>query len=277
MFKTFVICVLSVCAVQAQLTIPALSPSSKTIQTIGITDIELEYSRPSQRGRTLFGAEGLLPYGTFWRTGANAATKITVSDDITIQGSPLKKGTYAILSKPNNTYWDIYLYTYDTGNWNTYTSRTPVLQLKANVTNQQNTVESFLMYLDQIELDSADLVFAWGNVRASLSIKVEVHEKTMANIKKVLSGPSDFDYFLAALYLHEANTDLEQALQYIQKVTKSEKALFFQVYREALILGDLGRKKEALVAAKRSLVLSEKAKNEDLIRLNRKLIQEWSK
>ncbi|WP_299220867.1 DUF2911 domain-containing protein [uncultured Aquimarina sp.] len=277
MFKIFFISIITVATVNAQLTVPALSPTSKTAQTVGLTEIEIEYSRPSKRGRTIFGENGIIPYNELWRTGANAATKITFTDDVTIFETSIKKGSYAVLTKPGKNTWEVYFYTYKSGNWNTYVDQTPITSFTAEHIELNEVLETFMIYIDQITLDSSQLVFAWDQVKIALPLKFDTHKKTMASIEKTISGPTDFEYFQAALYLHEAQTDLDKALTYIQKATKGKNPLFFQVYREALILADLDRKTEAITAAKRSLELSKKAKNKDFIRLNEKNIKKWSR
>ena len=103
-------------SVNAQITTPQPSPFSKIEQKVGLTDVTLEFSRPAMRGRTIFG--NLVPYGKMWRTGANANTKITFSTDVTVGGSTLKAGTYAVFTTPNETSWDVIFYS-DASNWGT--------------------------------------------------------------------------------------------------------------------------------------------------------------
>lgn len=102
---TFV-CTLSL---EAQINTPAPSPFSKLEQKVGLTDVSVEYSRPSMRGRKIFG--GLEEYGELWRTGANARTKITFSDDVKIAGQTLKAGSYSLYTKPGQQSWEIFFYT----------------------------------------------------------------------------------------------------------------------------------------------------------------------
>jgi len=102
--------------ITAQLKTPAPSPSSKIEQKVGLTDVTVEYSRPSMKGRAVFG--NLVPYGKLWRTGANQNTKVTFSDDVTIDGKTLKKGTYAVYTKPGKDAWEVLFYS-DTNNWGT--------------------------------------------------------------------------------------------------------------------------------------------------------------
>ncbi len=277
LYTTCILAILFSASSFAQLKTPAASPSAKVIQTVGLTDIEIHYSRPGTRDRTIFGPDGVVRYGNFWRTGANAATKIIFSDDVTISDKELKAGTYALLTKPEASIWTFNFYSYESGNWTSYVKKEPVTSVRTQKTTVSDSIETFTISLDNITMETADLVFSWENTKVTLPVKVEVHKKTMAGIEKMLAGPSSFDYFRAALYLHERGQDLNTALQYIQKATKGENPRFFQVHREALILADLGRKAEAIAVAKKSLELSKKAGNDDFIRLNEKSIKEWSK
>lgn len=257
----------------AQVKLPALSPRAKVVQQAGLTELEISYSRPSKKGRVLFAPNGLVPFGEFWRTGANAATRISFDSNVTISGVELKKGDYAMLTKPNATTWDVYVYAYNKSSWNSYVSQEPVVVAKANVFKTSETIESFTIGFENITFESVNLTFAWGQTKAKLPIQLPTQKQALKNIDRMVSGPSNNDYFQAALYLHESKSDLQTALNYIQEVTKNENAQFFQVYREAVILNDLNRKKEALAAAKRSLQLSEKAGNTDFVKLNQSLIK----
>ena len=256
----------------AQIKIPALSPSVEISQKIGLTTASLSYSRPGLRGRTLIGEEGILLPGKKWRTGANATTRLSFSNDVEVDGQLLRKGAYALLSTPGNETWTLHFYEYEKLPYTAFFEKEAVLEVSVPVKQMPYLLETFSLHFENITLDAASLVLQWGTYKAEFSLKVKEHEAILTQIDKVLKGPADFDYFQAALYLHETQTDLPRALSYIQKVTADDSALFFQVYREALILKDLGRAEEAVVAAKRSKVLSAKAGNEDLVRLSQRII-----
>ncbi|MBA6155097.1 DUF2911 domain-containing protein [Tenacibaculum sp. S7007] len=260
-------------AITAQLKIPQLSPTATITQNIGLTEVTINYSRPSVRNRVIFEKNALLPFNEIWRTGANTATKISFSNDINIQGDTLKKGNYSILSIPKLNSWEIRWYSYDSGNWNTYVDKTPLLTIDVNVKKVPQLIETFEISFQDITLKSASLVLQWEHTVLKIPLTINEKEKILNSIKKTLAGASSFDYYQAALYLHETKTMLPKALEYIKKVTKSKKALFFQVTREALILKDLGENKEAVKVAKRGLLLSKKAKNNDFIKLNNKIIK----
>lgn len=258
---------------QAQVIAPALSPLSTVSQTIGLTEIEIEYFRPSVRGRRIIGNGGIIPYGEHWRTGANGVTKLTFSEDIEIAGQALKKGAYTILSVLQADTWTLHFYPYERLPWNDFVQKTPVISVTAKRQITKEIVETFYIGYENIQLDKADLVFSWENTRIKIPINASAKEKMLKRIKRTMAGPRPNDYYQAALYLHEANLNLEDALKYIQKVTKSEKATFFQVYREAVILQDLNRSKEAVVVAKRGKALAEAIGNMDFVRLNEKIIK----
>ena len=260
-----------------QLKLPVLSPKANVSQTAGLTEIDISYSRPSARGRKVFGEKGIVPFGEFWRTGANAVTKIAFSKPVTIGGVNLKKGDYVVLTKPNKLEWKLFLYPYQDQNWGNYVSKEPLVTMNLKRTSISEKVESFQIGFQNITFDTVDIVFEWGNTKIELPVQLNTKSESVKNIKRAFEEPSAFDYFQAAVYLHETKIDLKQALKYIQKVTSNENALFFQVHREALILSDLGKNKEALVAAKKSLVLSKKAKNDDFVRLNENLISKLNK
>lgn len=258
----------------AQLETPDLSPAATIKQRVGLTDIEINYSRPSVKGRTIFGPEGLLPFGEFWRVGANAAIKFEISRDITFGDKPLGKGSYTMLVKPQMSKWDFFLYPYESSDWNSYVDLDPTIQFSTPAQNTRQLQETFEISVQNITSDSASIEFHWENTQVNVPIQIATQEIVMQRIEKTMNGPSFNDYFQASLYMHENNINLEQALTYIQNVTASDKALFFVVYREALILKDLKRNQEALASAKRSLALSIKAENDDFVRLNERLIKQ---
>jgi hypothetical protein len=261
----------------AQIATPAPSPGSTLTQAVGLTEVTVEYSRPAVKGRTIFAADGLVPYGEVWRTGANQATKITFSDDVKVDGNELKAGSYAILSRPAADSWEVMFYAYDGGNWVPYQEKEAVATVKAKTMKTGHKIENFSIMIDNIENDKADIIFAWDGTAAVVPLSVEVDKRVTAAIERVLAGPTANDYFAAASYYHETGKDLNKALEWINKATEGDNPMFWQVRRKALILADLNRKPEAIEAAKKSMELAEAANNADYVRMNKKSIEEWSK
>ncbi|MEL7122766.1 MAG: DUF2911 domain-containing protein, partial [Bacteroidota bacterium] len=239
----------------AQIKLPALSPAIEISQNIGLTNAKLSYARPSLRGRDLFGKEGILVDGKKWRTGANATTKVEFSNDIEMNGQQLSKGIYALLSTPGEQSWTFHFYLYEKIAYTEFLEKEAILEVTVPTQQLDYSIETLSLHFESISLSSANFVLQWANYKAEVPIQLSEHKSILANIEKELKGPSKFDYYQAALYLHETNTDLPKALSYIRKVTQDDSALFFQVYREALILKDLNQKTEAIKVAKRSMAL----------------------
>lgn len=261
----------------AQIKTPAPSPSASFTQEVGLSEVTVKYSRPSMKGRTIFAADGLVPYGKVWRTGANQVTKISFGADVTVGRKDLKKGDYAILTKPDANNWAVHFYPYESGNWNSYVEKTPAAVVSANVKKISPAVETFLITISNITSEKADLVFAWADAAVYVPMSFEVESKVLAQIDKTLAGPTANDYYAAGNYLLSIEKDLDKALMYVQKATKGENPRFWQVRREALILSKLGKTKEAIAAAKLSKDLAMKAGNDDYVRMNEKSIAEWMK
>ena len=266
---------IGIVALQAQVSTPAPSPSAKVTQMVGLTEVTLEYSRPSMKGRTIFAADGLVPFGSVWRTGANQATKITFSDDVTLGGSELPAGSYAILSKPGSSSWDIHFYSYESSNFGSYVEKEPTLVVSATPAKMDGTLETFTINIDGLHNDGAVLQFAWENTVVPVALGVMTDKTVMASIDRVMAGPSKNDYYNAATYYHDSGKDLKKALEWVNIATEGDNPRFWQVRRKALILADLGMKKEAIAAAKQSLELAKAAGNQDYVRMNEKSLKEW--
>lgn len=261
---------------QAQLETPAPSPSQKIEQTVGLTDVTLEYSRPSMKGRTIFG--GLVPYDKLWRTGANANTKITFSDPVMIGGKELKAGSYAIYTKPGMQSWDVMFYA-DANNWGTpqnWDDSKVAATVKASVIPMPMDVETFTMTFDDITNNSADLGILWERNYVSIPIKVMTDKQVSASIDRVMGGPSANDYYQAAVYYLEADKDINKAKMWIDKaVDMREQPAFWFHRQQSLIYAKAGDKEGAVKAAKKSLALAQEAGNDDYVALNTKSLKEW--
>lgn len=261
---------------KSQVQAPQPSPSTKIEQKVGLTDVALQYSRPGVRDREIFG--DLVPYGEVWRTGANENTKITFSDDITIEGSELKAGTYAIYTVPKENEWEVMFYT-DVSNWGIpaqWDENKVALKAKAEVMELPFKMETFTIMIDELKDDSAALNFIWANTAASLRFDVPTEEKTMASIEKVMNGPGAADYFAAASYYHSAEKDLEKAYEWVNKsLEMGDPNAFWILRKKSLIAADLGRKEEAIETARKSLAEAEKAGNKDYVKMNKDSLEEW--
>ena len=262
----------------AQIKTPALSPAATIKQTIGLTDFEINYARPGKRDRVIFG--DVLPFNEMWRTGANKNTLFTTSDMIVIGKDTLKAGTYAIFTKPMESAWEIYFYT-DTENWGTpekWDDSKVALKTKAQVTKPAEVIESFTIAFEDMTTNTANLSFAWDNVKVEVPIRLMTEMRTIQGIDRVMAGPSAADYFASARYYYDEKKDMKKALEWVDKSISMQKDAPFYYYRlKSLIQAETGDKKGAVATAKVSLGLAEKAGNKSYIEMNKKSIEEWSK
>ncbi|EDP95227.1 DUF2911 domain-containing protein [Kordia algicida OT-1] len=266
-------------SVQAQIETPQPSPSAKLEQKVGLTDVTVEYSRPAMRGRKIFG--DLVPYGEMWRTGANANTKITFSDDVTIGGKAVKAGTYAIFTTPNANTWDVVLYN-DASNWGTprnWDDSKVVVKTTVSVNKLPYATESFTIDVANISNGGADLEFKWDKVLVIVPFAVPTDKKATASIEKMMAGPQAGDYFSAARYYLEEGKDMDKAKMWIDKAIEmtSDNPRFWYLRQQSLVYAKMGKKAEAINIAKQSMELAEKAGNKDYVKMNKDSIKEWSK
>jgi hypothetical protein len=265
-------------AIEAQVKTPQPSPKSTLDQIVGLTEVTIEYSRPSVKGRRIFG--DLVPFGKVWRTGANANSTVTFSEDVVIDGKTLQKGKYAIYTIPRVENWDVIFYS-TTDNWGTpETWDEAKVALKTTVKPEMlnRNVESFTIEVNNLDNNFAHLELSWEKTLVAVKFEVPTQKTAIASIEKALAGPTAGDYFSSAQYFYQSNGDLTKALEYINKALDLNKDKPFWYSRlKSLIQAKLGDKKGAIETAKQSLEAATIAKNEDYAKMNRDSIAEWSK
>lgn len=259
----------------SQIQVPQPSPSAKIVQKVGLTDVIVEYSRPGMKGRTIFG--NLVPYNEIWRTGANANTKITFSDNVSIGGEELEMGTYAIYTIPKKNEWEVIFYkdSNNSGLPQEWDEEKVALRTTAQVQEMPFKMETFTILIDELQNDSAALNFVWENTAAKLEFEVPTDATTMASIERVMNGPTPNDYFAAASYYYDEKKDMQQAYEWIQKAVVGDKAPYWILRKKALIEAELGKKKAAIESAKLSRTAAEKAGNKDYVKMNNDSLREW--
>ncbi len=263
---------------EAQLRTPQSSPKTTINQVVGLTDVEITYSRPSAKGRVVFG--NLIPFGKLWRTGANENTIVSFSDDVVIDGKTLKKGKYSLFTIPKIESWDVIFYkTIDNwGNPEEWKEENVVLKTSVKPETLNKSVETFTIGVSGLDNNYAFLEMYWENSYAAVKFEVPTQQKATANIEKVLAGPSAGDYFSAAQFLFQSNGDANKALAHVNKALDMTKEKPFWYNRlKSLIQAKLGDKKGAVETAKASLAAAEIAKNQDYVKMNKDSIAEWSK
>ncbi len=261
----------------AQIKTPAPSPFQKIEQIVGLTDVTVEYSRPSVKGRKIFG--GLEDYGKVWRTGANQNTKVTFSTDVTVAGTQVKKGTYALYTIPEEKTWDIMLYA-DATNWGNpakWDESKVVVKVNVPVIEIPMIIETLTISFDDLTNNSAVLGIMWENTYVGLEFETPTDAMVSAEIEKIMQGPSADDYYAAAAYNLSADKDIEKAKIWIDKAVEmtSDAPKFWFLRRQSLIYAKAGDKSGAIKAAKESLKYAKKANNAGYIKMNTASLKEW--
>lgn len=232
------------------LKVPILSPATEISQEVGLTEVKLSYARPSAKGRKIFG--DLVPFNEIWRTGANASTKLTFTEDVKIAGNPLKAGTYALYSIPGEKEWTMIIHSnlrHRSLAGNVYKQDEDVFRFKAVPTKTAGFVETFTIAFTDITSHSLNVSLSWENTEVKFPIEFDVDSRIAAQIaelEKAEGGMSAMNYFLAAEYNFHNDKDLDQAHRWIMTaLEKSPKNSRFGLLR-ARILHKAGKKDEAL-------------------------------
>lgn len=255
---------------------PAPSPSQTLKQAFGIGEITVDYSRPSVKGRTVFG--DLVPFGKIWRTGANGATKLTFSEDVTLEGNTVAAGTYALYSVPNKDSWDIILYKDLTlgGNVSDFKAENELLRFKVKPSALTYKVETFTIDVANITAKTASIELRWDKTQVAINVATSFDDKVMKSIQASVIDDKR-PYFPAATYYYENDKDLNKALEWTNKAIEQNPKAFYMIHLKAKILLKQKDYKGAIGAAEQSLASSKEAKNDDYIKMNEKLIEEAKK
>ncbi len=260
----------------AQLKTPQPSPSASVTQTVGLTDVTIDYSRPGMKGRAIFG--DLVPFDKIWRTGANKATAISFNDDVSINGNDVKAGKYAVFTIPGKTEWTIIVNS-NTELWGAgdYKKEEDVARFTVKSTQLNDAVESLTIDFSNFNQGEAQVNLSWENTRVSFPISTKAGEQVEKQIKTMLiDGPSAGTYYGAARYYLDNDKDMEQALAWINTAIEKRPSAFWYMHQKAKIQGKLGQTKEAIATAEKSMKMA--GENEDgdygYVANNKKLIEE---
>jgi tetratricopeptide (TPR) repeat protein len=248
---------------------PAPSPSQTIKQDFSLSSIEVNYSRPTVKGRKIFG--DIVPFGKMWRTGANSPTKITFGEDVKIAGKDLKAGSYQLITIPGQNSWEIIFNTGTNGVFN-YKPEENVLKVNVPSSSIAQSVESFSIQLANVSSNKLDIQISWEKTQVNIPVETEIDAKILANIQKVMSQDAK-PYFEAASFYFEKGMQLEKALEWVNKANENNPTAYWQFHLKAKIQAKLGDKVGAKTTALKSIELAKAGKNDDYVALNEKLIQ----
>ena len=263
-------------AVNAQVKMPAASPTQTLIQDFGLGKIEIVYSRPSLKGRAVFGKGSLLaPTGIVWRTGANGATKVTFSDAVTIGDKTLPAGSYGLFTIPGEKEWTIILNSNSKG-WGSfsYTESEDVVRIKATPETTSNSTETFTIGIGEITPETAAIYLKWGKTLVGFPIKTDIKPVIRKQIEAITTGTAvkEGAYQDAANFYYDMDKDYDKALVFVDKAIQSAPNAYWLLLLKAKTQKALGDKKGAKTSAEACIKLAEAGKNADYVRSATELI-----
>lgn len=265
----FLMIALSVHAEAQTLKVPSASTSQVVKQEFGLGSIELNYSRPNLKGRTIFG--DLVPYGAIWRTGANTATILTFSDEVVIGGKKVPAGKYGLLTIPGASSWTIIISKQtDVSSPAAYKQDMDVVRLEATPMALPFPIETFMIHFERVTSNELDLMLIWDQTAVSFSIREDVDAKILGQIDNLMNKDNR-PYYNAAVYYMDNKKDLSKAAQWLDKAVEQNPNAYWIWYQKARCLSLLNKKAEAKVASEKSWTLAKEAKNGDYVTLNEKL------
>ena len=270
MKRFLVLLIVFVCSFQtsqAQIGRLPLSPLQESTIKIGHTAISIAYSRPSKKGREIFG--GLVPYDQWWRTGANENTTIEFSEDVMVGGQRLASGKYAIFSKPGRQEWEIVFYE-KVDNWNVPEKIDPESIAASVVVKSMKTeraLEALSIAFGDFTNYQFDLHIAWDQTQVIVPIGLITAEIMEEKIAQTLNGPVPHDYYSAALYEMESGGNFERGLKWIDTAIEMRENLSWWDLRvKAILMIELNRQKEAEKLAEKALEMAQAENHEYGIR-----------
>jgi len=245
------------CAAQStQLNLPLQSQDAKITQTIGITDVTINYHRPLVNGRKVWG--GLVPYGQVWRAGANQNTTITFANDVTIDGKPLAAGTYGLHMIPTESDWTV-IFSNQHDAWGSFTYKESEDALRVTVKPQPTDLHNALTYdFDQLQPDSAIVVMSWDKLAVPFKVSVDVNKVVEASLHNQMRGLAQYTWDGwddAATYLVDNKVDLNEALKYENNSIQNEDR-YENEMTKSRILAAMGQNAEAQQAKQKALSLA---------------------
>jgi hypothetical protein len=270
-----------VCA-QAQLRTPRPSQKASVMQTVGVTDITITYSRPGVKGRKVWGDPPagapttpatlddartrakdapLVPYGHVWRTGANEATQFAVTDDVLVNGQPLKAGTYSLHTIPGKDEWTI-IFNSDAGQWGsfTYDEKKDVLRVKAKPQQVADNQEWLIYTFDPVTDNTAQVNIRWEHMLVPFAVEVkDVKALTVEKLRAAVASAKPDDWrtpLQAANYAFNNKVATDEAMQWLEKSIKT-KETFGNLYTKARVLAGQGKNAEAVALGEKALQLAK--------------------
>jgi DUF2911 family protein len=261
---------------QQALKLPRPSPKATVVQTVGLTDVTIVYSRPGVKGRTIWG--DLVPYDKVWRTGANEATTIQFSQDVKVNGKPLPAGTYSLHTIPTKSAWTV-IFNKKADQWGSYDYDEKDDALRVQVQPTPGAMQEYMAFsFPEVTADAATIELAWEKLRVPFKVEVATKDQAMANIRQALSGDVkewNVPYGAANYAFTNMVGTQEEAMKWIDQ-SIALKETFYNLRLKASMLDKAGKKKDAVTVAEKAVQVGKANKDDDgEIAKTEKQIAEW--
>ena len=273
-FTMLMACVTFNSYAQEQPRIPEASSTQTIIQDFGLGKITITYSRPNVKGRKIFG--GINPYGQVWRTGANAATTITFSENVLVEGKKVPAGTYALFSIPGKNSWTIIL-NKTAKQWGAYSYKqdADLLRFTVKPIDVKEKRETLTMQFANATTKSNDLYIVWDHTAVPIHFQTDDDAQITANIDKLMQGDiKKRPYFNAIQYYYENGKDLKKAMEWVLEAEKLEpNGPWYKLWKARIQL-KMGDKNAAIATAQQGVKLAKASDDDEYVRLNEAVINQ---
>lgn len=262
-------------AQEIKLKIPATSTGQRIEQDFGLGVISVQYYRPNTKGRKIF--DGMEPYGIVWRTGANNATVVKLTDSITVEGHALAPGAYSLFTIPGANEWTI-IFNKNAAQWGAYAydAKQDVLRFTVKPFKLKQKVETLTIQFADITPENGLFQVLWENTGVELHLHADVDDRIMANIQEAMKGEKK-PYYMSAIWCYNHNRNLPQALGWMQEADKANPTAYNIKYWLAKLQLKNGDKQAAIQTAGEGLKLAQAENNAEYIRLNKEVIADAGK
>jgi tetratricopeptide (TPR) repeat protein len=256
--------------------VPAPSPLQTLKQNFALSEITIEYSRPSARGRAVYG--DVVPFGKVWRTGANGSTKITFGEDVKVEGKAVKAGIYALYSIPGKDSFTFMLYKDlklggDVANYN---AENELIRFAVKSSKLTEKVETFTMNVADITATSSNIELTWENTRAAFNVTADIDASIMAAIDKALNKDNK-PYYQAASYYYDNNKEMKVALEWVNKAVEQNPKAYWVMLLKAKIELKLKDKAAAKASAEKVIEMAKADKDDSYVKNGENLLIEINK
>lgn len=263
----------------ADLKLPRPSQKAQVMQTVGLTDVTITYSRPGVKGRTIWG--DLVPYDKVWRTGANEATDITFSTDVKVNGQPLAAGTYSLHTIPTKSDWTV-IFNKKADQWGSYSYDQKDDALRIQVKTKPHEFTEWMEFsLPDIAVDKATIALDWEKLRVPFEIQVETIDHALASARAAMASLAPDDYntaFRSAAFAFQNNVAHDESMQWIDK-SIAIKETWLNLRTKADMLAKDGKTAEAIQFGEKAIAVGKAAGDtpaEEIAKIE-KQVAEWKK